>query len=263
MDENLMRLLEEKKKKREEVALVTVLSSSGDGCNAGGRMALIDRDGRVIGGSLGGGSFEEKVAKEAKICIERGNSRKLLFDEEGSPTVFIKAICNYDRLIIVGSGELPLNLYRIARILDYSVTVVDNRSETLTAQRFPEAELCLGEIPDCLRSCEIDEDTSIVIATHHHQFDEVALKAVIFSPARYIGVLSNRHRALAYLDSLRALNVPDELLRRVYTPLGLDLGGRKTAEIALAAMAEIIAVKYGGSRDFCRNKHLLTLSKEA
>jgi xanthine dehydrogenase accessory factor len=74
--------------------------------------------------------------------------------------------------------------------------------------------------------------------------------AVINSPARYIGIMSNRRAVTAHLNKLQTLGVSDELIARVYAPIGLDIGGQKAAEIALSAVAEIQAVRYnrpGGS----------------
>lgn len=250
----MMHLLAEKVEKNEEVALITVITSNRWHCRLGDMM-LVDKNGVVLGGSIGGGQLEKKAIKEAQTCIERGVSRKVLLTEEGeSVEIFINAFCYFDKLIIVGSGSVALNIYKVAMVLGYRITVVDNRTETLTEDRFPGADkLLLGDIVENLSLCDIDENTSIVIATHHHKFDEPALKAVIHSPARYIGILSNRRKAASYFDNLRAQGIPDNLLNRVYTPIGLDLGGKKTPEIAVAVMAEILAVKYGRSGGFCRD----------
>lgn len=153
-----------------------------------------------------------------------------------------------DRLIIVGSGNVALNIYKIASLLDYDISVIDNRAETLTRQRFPEAsELLLGDIVELLGACEITETTSIVLVSHNHQFDEPALRAIIKSSARYIGVMGNKRKVNKYFNTLKSMGIADELIERVYLPIGLDLGGQLAAEIALAAVAEIQAVKYGRS----------------
>lgn len=153
-----------------------------------------------------------------------------------------------DKLIIVGSGNVALNVYKIASLLDYEICVIDNRPETLTRERFPEAsELLLGDIVELLKGCEITETTSIVLLSHNHEFDEPALQAIIKSPARYIGVMGNKRKVTAYLNNLRSMGIEDKLMERVHLPIGLDLGGQLAAEIALAAVAEIQAVKYGRS----------------
>lgn len=161
----------------------------------------------------------------------------------------------HDRLIIVGSGPVAWNVYRFAALIGYHIIVVDNRAETLTRDRFPEAsELQLGDVIQLLEECTIDEATSIVIITHHHKYDEAALMAVINSPARYIGIMSNRHAVATYLKKLEHLGIPEERIGRVHTPIGLDIGGQLAAEIALAAVAEIQAVKYDRSGGFMVTK---------
>jgi len=153
---------------------------------------------------------------------------------------------NGDRLIIAGSGNVALNIYKIAAILGYNITVIDHRADTLTRERFPEAsELLRGDVVELLRACDITETTSIVLVTYNHEFDEPALQVVIKSPARYIGVLGNKRKVTAYFSRLQALGISEELISRVHIPIGLDLGGELAAEIALAAVAEIQAVKYG------------------
>ena len=151
-----------------------------------------------------------------------------------------------ERLIIVGSGNVAWNVYRFAALLgDYRITVIDNRAETLTLDRFPEAgELLLGDIVDILKACDISETTSIVLASYNHEFDLPALQAIVKSPARYIGALGNRHKVTAYFSQLDAMGISEELMGRVHVPIGLDIGGYKAAEIALSVMAEIQSVKY-------------------
>ncbi|MGI6413098.1 MAG: XdhC family protein [Syntrophomonadaceae bacterium] len=155
-----------------------------------------------------------------------------------------------DSLIIVGSGNVAYNVYRIAEIVGYRITVIDNRVDTLTEERFPAADRRLGNVLELLRGCDIHENTSIVLASYNHEFDDMALQAVIKSPARYIGILGNKHKVTAYFKMLKSLGISDELISRVHIPIGLDLGGQKAAEIALAAVAEIQAVKYGRSGGF-------------
>jgi len=151
-----------------------------------------------------------------------------------------------DRLIIVGSGNIALHVYKFAQILGYNITIIDNRAETLTKERFPDAsEIVLGDIVELLGSYNITTGTSIVLLSYQHKYDEAALQVVIRSPARYIGVLGNKRKVTAYFNKLDLMGVSEELIDKVHVPVGLDLGGQRAAEIALAVMAEIQAVKYG------------------
>lgn len=245
MQQNLMRLLAEKQEANEEVALITVISSSDKNCSDGAMM-VVDKNGEILDGSFGSSILQENVRQEAKTCIQRGLSRKAKIKVETNEVeVFVKTFCNSDRLIIAGSGNVALNVYKIANLLGYNIAIIDNRAEMLTSERFPEAsELILGDIIEKLSEYDVTENTSIVIATHHHEFDEPALQVVITSPARYIGVLGNKRRVKTYYNNLNSLGFSEALINRVHMPIGHDLGGQKTAEIALAIVADIQAVKY-------------------
>ncbi len=156
-----------------------------------------------------------------------------------------------NKLIIAGSGRVALYICKFAAAIGYRVTVIDHISQNLTRDRFPEAgELLIGNEVQLLGECAIDENTSIVIITHHHENDEKCLLAVVNSPARYIGIMSNRHAIRAYLNKLLHLGIPEDRINRVHTPIGLDIGGQLAVEIALAAVAEIQAVKYNRSGGF-------------
>lgn len=162
-----------------------------------------------------------------------------------------------DRLIIAGSGNVALHIYKFAQILGYNITIIDSRAETLTRERFPEArEILLGDIVKLLGSYNITENTNIVLVSYQHEFDEAALQAVIGSPARYIGVLGNKRKVTAYSNKLNLLGISEELIDKVHLPVGLDLGGQRAAEIALAVMAEIQAVKYGRPGGFLTTKQV-------
>jgi xanthine dehydrogenase accessory factor len=102
----------------------------------------------------------------------------------------------------------------------------------------------LGDIVEKISRYDITRDDSIVIVTRRHKFDEAVLKTVIYSPARYIGVLSNRRQVGSYFSKLTAMGIADEMIEKVHAPIGLDLGGQRAAEIALSVVAEIQAVKY-------------------
>ncbi len=252
MEAIIMPLLAAKQEAGEDVALVTLISVNGTRKYRPGSMLLIDQFGKIIAGMNGDDLLQKNVREEAQSCLNQGFSRrKLIETEEGTVEVFINVFSHGDPLLIVGSGNVAINIYRIAAILGYQITVIDNRAETLTRERFPEArELWLGDIVELLKKYEISENTSIVLVTYHHEFDEAALLEVIRSPARYIGVLGNKHKVTAYFSKLDELGIPTELLDRVHIPIGLDLGGQKAAEIALGAVAEIQAVKYGRSGGF-------------
>lgn len=243
----LMRLAAEKLEAGEEIAIVTLLSTNIAQEARPGTMMLVDQFGEIICGSLGDRPLQTAIRQEAQKCMSRGVSRRVtLQSETGLMELFIKVSTSKDQLIIVGSGSLVQDVYSIALILGYYIIIVDQHPETLNRERYPQAdELLLGDIVEQLNNCHIDENTSIVICSHHHEADQTALKAVVYSPARYIGILGNKHKVVAHFSMLNSMGVPEDLINRVHVPIGLDLGGQKTSEIALGIMAEVQAIKHG------------------
>lgn len=256
----LMRILAAKQEQGEEAALVTVIASNLMQLGQPGTMMVVDQYGLVAGGYIGDDTLQEMARKETEKSLSKGLSRKVMLSSDGKEMeIFITVFGHKDKLLIVGSGNLVLDVYQMAVILGYSISIIDNQPETLTRTRFPLArELLLGDIVELLGTWEIDANTSIVIASHNHDYDEPALQAVINSPARYIGILGNRRKVTAYFSKLNALGVAEEKMNRVFIPIGLDLGGQKTSEIALAVMAEIQAFKYGRPGGFMSTKNLTT-----
>jgi xanthine dehydrogenase accessory factor len=98
-----------------------------------------------------------------------------------------------------------------------------------------------------LDSVRLTADSFIVLITTDHVSDEAALRQVIHSPVRYIGMIGSRRKCETILGHLRADGISEEALARVYAPIGLDLGGTSPQEIAVAILAEIIAVRREGS----------------
>jgi xanthine dehydrogenase accessory factor len=126
-------------------------------------------------------------------------------------------------------------------MLGFQVTVIDDRADYSTKDRFPEADkVIVDDWEKALKEITIDSNTYIVILTYAGEYDELALRTVVGSKAAYIGMISSESKAKAILAKLRREGVEDDLLRSVVTPIGLDIGAETPAEIAVSTMAEII-----------------------
>jgi xanthine dehydrogenase accessory factor len=131
-------------------------------------------------------------------------------------------------------------------VLGFETIVVDSRTAFATPERFGHATQLVVRWPaDALAELRLDEGCYVVVLTHDAKIDDPALARAVQSPARYVGALGSRRTHEKRLASLRALGVPDAALARIHAPIGLDLGGRAPEEIALAIMAEIVAVRNG------------------
>ena len=159
---------------------------------------------------------------------------------------FVEAIAPPPRLIVVGATQIALPLCRMARELDFHVTVIDPRDVYASAERLSDANIVVREWPDrALQSIELGSDTYVVTLTHDEKFDLPTLRHVLRSKARYVGALGSRRTHETRLAALREDGFSEEELARIHSPVGLDLGGRAPAEIALSILAEVTAVRFG------------------
>ncbi|HZU13183.1 MAG TPA: XdhC/CoxI family protein [Chloroflexota bacterium] len=168
--------------------------------------------------------------------------------QEGDEDVFFDVLSRPPRLIVVGAGHIAQPLASLGSILDFDVTVLDDRAEYARSERFPEAETVLvGPYRETLAALGIDGDTYVVLVTRGHVHDQACLEEVLPTPAAYIGMIGSKRRVNTVLEHLREKGFAVERLKEVRAPVGLDLGARTPAEIALAIMAEIVQVRQGGT----------------
>jgi xanthine dehydrogenase accessory factor len=151
-------------------------------------------------------------------------------------------------LVIIGAIHIAIPLHRLAKLMGYRVTVIDARAKFATKERFPEADELIVAWPDeAMAKLAVDNSTYVVILTHDPKFDLPALRSVLTKDAGYIGAIGSRKTNRNRFDVLRAEGFTEEQLARVHGPIGLDLGGRGAEETALGILAEITAVRFGGT----------------
>ncbi|MBI2458894.1 MAG: XdhC family protein, partial [candidate division NC10 bacterium] len=135
-------------------------------------------------------------------------------------------------------------LHRMAKLLGFEVTVIDDRSAFANRARFPEADrILVADIAKSVADLRIGPSTYLVLVTRGHTFDQAALLQVIHKPAAYIGMIGSQRRVQTVFDSLRRMGVADEHLQQVYAPIGLRIGAETPAEIAASILAELVAVR--------------------
>ena len=236
------------------VALVTVTAAGGSTPAEVGKEMLVDASG-LIGGTIGGGNLEFVAVRKAQESLSRGQSATASFDLKhdlgmecgGAVDIFIKVYSPATQLVLVGAGHIGRELYKFADALGYSVVVVDDREEVATQQHFPNARsILVGDIGELCATLDLPPSAFVVIASHGHKCDEVALYHLIQKDPRYIGVIGSRNKVATMMASLKAKGIPQETLDAVYTPIGLALGGGQPAEIAVSIISEILLVKNGG-----------------
>jgi len=244
-------------------ALVTVVSASGSTPARVGAKMLVYEDGSILG-TVGGGALEARLIKEALRVMKEGEpfygSYSLNNDDAaglgmvcgGEVSVFIDCYAGGPELVIVGAGHISIYLARIAKMLEFKVTVIDDREDYACEERFPEADRVVAAgIAETLGGLKVTENTYLAILTRGHKHDQVALEKVVQSSAAYIGMIGSRSKIKTVFDNIRQKGFTDSDLKKVHAPIGLDLGGSTPAEIALSIAAELVEVRHnkGVARD--------------
>jgi len=156
--------------------------------------------------------------------------------------VFVEVFAQPPTLTIVGAVHIAAPLVRMARELGFYVRLVDARRTFATRERFPDVDELLVAWPgDALTAEHLRADDAVVVLTHDSKFDVPALEEALKSPVGYVGLLGSTTTQAKRHSALKEKGFGDEDLVRIHGPVGLDLGGRQPAEIALAILAEIVA----------------------
>jgi xanthine dehydrogenase accessory factor len=225
------------------VALVSPVGNGEGETTSRGRL-LVDREGNVTG-TLGSADLDGTAAERAMSLLEGGGSgmAELAGAEE---RFFVEVHRPPPRLVVVGAVHIAVVLSRLARELGFRVVVCDARDRFATPERFPEVEeLILGWPGQILPQLDLDEFSYVVVITHDAKLDNPALQAALASPAPYVGALGSSRTHARRVEALREAGVEEEDIRRIHAPIGLDIGARTPAEIALATLAQIVAVRRG------------------
>ncbi len=172
------------------------------------------------------------------------------FEPNGAPRLFLDPVAGAMRLIIAGAGHIAQPLAILGKLAGLKVTVIDDRASFANRDRFPTAdEIIVKPFASAIDGLKLDSYCYLVAVTRGHAFDEGALRAALKQPCGFVGMIGSRRRARATLERLGQEGIPAELLDRVHTPLGLDIGAETPEEIAIAIIAEIVRERRLGVRD--------------
>ena len=235
--------LYERLRKHAEAGGRSALLTRLDPPNNGAKLLLLDTGERD--GSLGAASLDERATAEAQGPIRSGKSSTLTVD---GTRIFAEVFAPPSIMLIVGAGHVSMPLCSLARILGFKTVVVDGRPRFATRERFPDVdELKVGIPSELIRAVPLVQSTALVLVAHDYKYDLPVLRHALETPVGYIGLLGSSRRGKAILDLLREDGLSEDALGRVRVPIGLDLGAQTAPEIALAVLAEVLAVQRGAS----------------
>ncbi len=150
------------------------------------------------------------------------------------------------RLLIVGAVHIAQALTTMAAAADYAITIIDPRDGWATAERFPGVAIDKRWPSDAISGLAPDKRTAIVTLSHDSKLDDPALAEAVGGPAFYIGALGNPRTHAARLERLKALGLSDQAAARIHGPIGLRIGAKTPAEIAISILAEMTEALHRG-----------------
>jgi xanthine dehydrogenase accessory factor len=225
------------------VALTRLDSPETASSPGGAKMVLLDSGARE--GTLGGAALDAAAVREGAAAIKAGKSSTLTI--EGT-RVFAEVFVPPAILLVVGAGHVSMPLVTLAAVLGFKTVVVDGRPRFATRERFPGVdELKVGIPSDLVQTVPLVPSTALVLVAHDYKYDLPVLRHALGTTVGYVGLLGSSRRGKAILDLLREDGVTEEALSRVHVPIGLDLGAQSAPEIALAVLAEVLAVQRGAT----------------
>ncbi|MEK6301081.1 MAG: XdhC family protein [Acidobacteriota bacterium] len=235
----LLRTLEEDSREGLLAAVVRVLDPAGSST-----ITAVVRPGDPLP-RMGDERITKSIGAALEEMVRKGVDADLIevADGEGNPvSVVVELVRDKLHVVIFGGGHVGHAVALMSSILGYRVTVVDDREEFASRKRLPDPaiDLVVSDYDKASAKLNIGLNTAVVIVTRGHQYDEVCLRSVVRSQARYIGMIGSKRRVLAVFDRLNREGFTREELSRVHAPIGLRIGGRSPQEIAVAIVAEII-----------------------
>ena len=216
-------------------------------------------------GALGLGDLELRVIADAQDVLRGRQHRLLRYQASGvrsqesevatqhsafsiQQSVFVEVQRRAPELLIVGAGHIAMPLAQIAGLCDFSVTVLDDRPSFANQARFPTArQVIAAPLRETVRDLPMDADTFIVLVTRGHSQDVECLLEVLDRPVAYIGMIGSQRRVDAVFELLETeMGIDPAKFDRIYAPIGIAIGARTPAEIAVCITAEMINVLRGG-----------------
>ena len=220
---------------RRAVALVTNMDTS--------VQCLVYADGTIFQTDSEPVDIQDDLSDAARQCLTEHRSSAVEIDDS---RLIVRVYAPPPRLIIIGAVHIAQALLPMAEQAGFEVHLIDPRSAFGAATRFPDMNV-IDEWPDkAVSELSPDASTALVTLSHDPKIDDPALQVALASEAFYVGSLGSRKTHAGRLKRLSALGIDDDKLARIHAPIGLPLGGRAPAEIAVSILAQIVEVRYSG-----------------
>lgn len=251
---SVFKALAELEEKGQGGVLCTILSSQGSTPRHSGSRMLVYPDGTIIG-TVGGGELENRVIQEAIEAYREGISKRLVYSmvnpSEGDPgvcggtvEVYVEPIFPKARLLIVGGGHVGRAVAHLGKWLGFRVAISDDRIELCNSKNIPEADefypVPIRELP---AKTSIGPETFLILVTRGVSVDVEGLPALLKCNPSYLGIIGSKKRWLTTVKALQEQGIDSALLKKIRSPIGLDIGAETPEEIAVSILAEVLMIK--------------------
>ena len=242
--------------KGETIALVTIIETKGSTPREVGAKMVVGKDG-LIAGTIGGGITEAKVIEEVKQALKEGKGKLITYhltkeqaalDEGaicgGEMKVFIDVLQPKEEVLIFGAGHIAVCVSKLAKIVGFKVTIIDDRKEFANQDRFPEVDEIIAEDTEkALTHINITPSSYIIVLTRGHLKDEEVLGSVIRLNTAYIGMIGSHKKNAIVFQHLKEQGISQDELAKVHAPIGIEIKAQTPEEIAVSIIAEIIQIR--------------------
>jgi len=219
--------LKEARSNRRAVVLATRLSDAAE------TLVYADSADGVLAG-------DAALISAARRAMDVGRSETV---DIGGQKIFLNVYVPPARLIIVGAVHIAQSLAPLAAMLDFDVTVVDPRGAWATGSRFPGVKVVQEWADEAFEKMGLDASTAVVTLTHDPKLDDPALEAALKSDVFYVGALGSRRTHAKRKERLSEAGITDEQFARIHGPIGLNIGAKSPAEIAVSILGQMIEVR--------------------
>jgi xanthine dehydrogenase accessory factor len=226
----------------EEVVLATVIKLDGEPPSQSGAKLLLSRD-ATLAGTLGCSEFDSAALADAGRIADAGSPQLRTYRHDlGSIEVYLEPHPAAPTLVIFGATPVARSLLRWAPEVGFRPLLVETRADRLKGVDWPPAIGALTELAGAL-------GTDVYAVHTDHDADDLvqALETILPAGPRFIGLVGSRRHTGHHLEALHAQGVAEDVIARIQSPVGLELGARTPPEIALSILAGLVAVRRGAN----------------
>jgi xanthine dehydrogenase accessory factor len=235
-------------------ALATIVHTNGSIPSYESSRMLVRDDGSIAG-TIGGGCVEAEVWAAANDVMHKEAPRKMVFNLNheatydnglicgGTLEVFVEPILPQPVLYLFGGGHVSMAVAKAASAAGFGIGVIDDREAFANPERFPMAQDIYTTYEDAFEKIHPNAASYLIIVTRGHKEDMRVLGWAVRTAARYIGMIGSKRKVLSVYKALENDGYRTEEFRRVYAPMGLEIGALAPEEIAISIVAELIAIR--------------------